>query len=48
MAPGARKLEATFRRLHFGLVGCRELVLDIDRLASYLADELELLGTAAG
>ena len=35
-------------RLHFGLVGCRELVPDIDRLASYLAHELELLGTAAG
>jgi WS/DGAT/MGAT family acyltransferase len=29
--------------LHFGLVSCRELVPDIDTLAGYLADELELL-----
>jgi len=34
-------------RLHFGLTGCRELVPDIDRLASYLVDELELLAKAA-
>ena len=30
-------------QLHFGLTGCRELVPDIDVLAGYLADELELL-----
>jgi WS/DGAT/MGAT family acyltransferase len=35
-------------RLHFGLVGCRELVPDIGRLAGYLAGELELLARAAG
>ena len=35
-------------QLHFGLVSCRELVPDIDTLASYLADELELLLEAAG
>jgi diacylglycerol O-acyltransferase / wax synthase len=35
-------------RLHFGLVSCRELVPDIDAMASYLADELELLLSAAG
>jgi WS/DGAT/MGAT family acyltransferase len=34
-------------RLHFGLTSCRELVPDIDALASYLADELELLAKAA-
>jgi diacylglycerol O-acyltransferase len=34
-------------RLHFGLVACRELVPDIERLASYLVDELELLLKAA-
>jgi WS/DGAT/MGAT family acyltransferase len=34
--------------LHFGLVGCRELVPDIDLIAGYLADELELLLKAAG
>jgi diacylglycerol O-acyltransferase / wax synthase len=34
-------------QLHFGLVACRELVPDIDVLAGYLADELELLVTAA-
>jgi diacylglycerol O-acyltransferase / wax synthase len=34
-------------RLHFGLVGCRELVPDIETLASYLVDELELLVKAA-
>ena len=30
-------------QLHFGLIGCRELVPDIDTLAGYLVDELELL-----
>jgi diacylglycerol O-acyltransferase / wax synthase len=35
-------------RLHFGLVSCRELVPDIDTLAGYLSDELELLLAAAG
>jgi WS/DGAT/MGAT family acyltransferase len=34
-------------RLHFGLISCRELVPDIDDLAGYLADELELLLKAA-
>jgi WS/DGAT/MGAT family acyltransferase len=34
-------------RLHFGLTSCRELVPDIDALASYLVDELELLAKAA-
>ncbi len=34
-------------QLHFGLVSCRELVPDIDRLAGYLADELTLLAKAA-
>ena len=34
-------------RLHFGLTGCRELVPDIDTLASYLVEELELLAKAA-
>jgi hypothetical protein len=34
-------------RLHFGLVSCRELVPDLDNLAGYLADELELLLKAA-
>ena len=34
-------------RLHFGLVSCRELVPDIDTLASYLSDELEVLLAAA-
>ena len=34
-------------QLHFGLVSCRELVPDIDDLAGYLADELELLVKAA-
>ncbi|HYB17584.1 MAG TPA: WS/DGAT domain-containing protein, partial [Streptosporangiaceae bacterium] len=34
-------------QLHFGLVACRELVPDIDRLAGYLADELGLLAEAA-
>jgi diacylglycerol O-acyltransferase / wax synthase len=35
-------------KLHFGLVGCRELVPDIDTLAGYLADELGLLLETAG
>jgi hypothetical protein len=34
-------------QLHFGLTACRELVPDIDVLASYLVDELELLLKAA-
>jgi diacylglycerol O-acyltransferase / wax synthase len=34
-------------QLHFGLVSCRELVHDIDTLAGYLVDELELLLKAA-
>jgi diacylglycerol O-acyltransferase / wax synthase len=34
-------------QLHFGLVACRELVPDIDVLAGYLVDELDLLVTAA-
>jgi diacylglycerol O-acyltransferase len=34
-------------RLHFGLVSCRELVPDIDVLADYLVDELELQLKAA-
>ena len=34
-------------RLHFGLVSCRELVPDIDVLADYLVDELDLLLKAA-
>jgi diacylglycerol O-acyltransferase len=34
-------------QLHFGLVSCRELVPDIDDLAGYLVDELELLLEAA-
>jgi diacylglycerol O-acyltransferase / wax synthase len=34
-------------QLHFGLVSCRELVPDIDDLAGYLVDELELLLKAA-
>jgi hypothetical protein len=35
-------------RLHFGLLSCRELVPDLDDLAGYLVDELELLVKAAG
>ena len=35
-------------QLHFGLVSCRELVPDIDDLAGYLVDELQLLLKAAG
>jgi WS/DGAT/MGAT family acyltransferase len=34
-------------QLHFGLVACRELVPDIDALAGYLVDELDLLLKAA-
>src|SRR5271169_5061982 len=34
-------------QLHFGLVGCRELVPDIDALAGYLVDELALLAEVA-
>jgi diacylglycerol O-acyltransferase / wax synthase len=34
-------------QLHFGLVSCRELVPDIDKLAGYLTDELALLVKAA-
>ena len=30
-------------KLHFGLIACRKLVPDLDRLAGYLADELKLL-----
>jgi hypothetical protein len=33
--------------LHFGLLSCRELVPDIDNMAGYLVDELELLIKAA-
>jgi diacylglycerol O-acyltransferase len=34
-------------RLNFGLVSCRELVPDIDLLAGYLVDELQVLVKAA-
>jgi diacylglycerol O-acyltransferase len=34
-------------QLHFGLVACRELIPDLETLASYLVDELELLLKAA-
>jgi len=34
-------------QLHFGLIACRELVPDIETLADYLVDELELLVKAA-
>ncbi|MGH8997434.1 MAG: wax ester/triacylglycerol synthase family O-acyltransferase, partial [Acidimicrobiales bacterium] len=34
-------------RLHFGLVACRELVPDIDALAGYLVEELDILAKAA-
>jgi len=34
-------------RLHFGLTSCRELVPDIDVLADYLVDELDVLRSAA-
>jgi diacylglycerol O-acyltransferase len=35
-------------KLNFGLVSCRELVPDLDALAGYLVDELDLLLEAAG
>ena len=35
-------------KLHFGLVCCRELIPDIDTLATYLVEELELLVKAVG
>jgi diacylglycerol O-acyltransferase / wax synthase len=35
-------------QLHFGLVSCRELVPDLEVLADYLTDELDLLLAAAG
>ncbi len=34
-------------QLHFGLVSCRELVPDLETLASYLTEELEILAKAA-
>jgi len=34
-------------QLHFGLVSCRELVPDLETLADYLTDELDLLAEAA-
>jgi WS/DGAT/MGAT family acyltransferase len=34
-------------QLHFGLVSCRELIPDIDKLAGYLPEELALLAEAA-
>jgi diacylglycerol O-acyltransferase len=34
-------------QLHFGLVSCRELVPDLEQLASYLVEELEVLQKAA-
>ena len=34
-------------RLHFGLTACRELIPDIDALAGFLAEELEILLEAA-
>ena len=34
-------------RLHFGLIACRELVPDVDVLAGYLSDELDILAEAA-
>jgi WS/DGAT/MGAT family acyltransferase len=34
-------------QLHFGIVACRELVPDVDKLADYLAAELDVLVTAA-
>jgi diacylglycerol O-acyltransferase / wax synthase len=34
-------------QLHFGLVSCRELIPDLDTLAGYLVDELEVLLKAA-
>jgi hypothetical protein len=35
-------------QLHFGLVSCRELVPDIDALAGYLVEELDILVETAG
>jgi diacylglycerol O-acyltransferase / wax synthase len=35
-------------QLHFGLTACRELVPDIETLAGYLVEELDLLVDAAG
>ena len=35
-------------QLHFGVTCCRELMPDVDALAGYLADELEVLLAAAG
>ncbi len=35
-------------QLHFGLTACRELVPDIEAMADYLAEELEVLLEAAG
>jgi diacylglycerol O-acyltransferase / wax synthase len=35
-------------RLHFGLTACRELIPDIEALAGFLAEELEVLLEAAG
>ncbi len=32
--------------MHFGLIACRELVPDLDRMAGYLVDELALLSQA--
>ncbi|MGO9558535.1 MAG: WS/DGAT/MGAT family O-acyltransferase [Acidimicrobiales bacterium] len=34
-------------QLHFGLTACRELVPDVDVLAGYLSDELDILSEAA-
>jgi hypothetical protein len=34
-------------QLHFGLVSCRELIPDIEKLAGYLPEELALLAEAA-
>ena len=34
--------------MHFGLIACRELVPDLDRMAGYLADELDALVQAVG
>ena len=41
------QLDLSLKHVHFGLVACRELVPDIETLASYLVDELELLLKAA-
>ena len=35
-------------RMFFGLLACRELVPDVDKLAGYLEDELQLLLEAVG